>query len=107
MPERIQLSRKKGWRIPPNTIKVDRSTKWGNPFIVGKFGTVKECIDAFEFLLSGILCVSVDQETLKSQKQFIENYKRNSSKLKDKNLACWCKSGNPCHADILIKKINK
>ena len=36
MPKRIQLSRKKGWRMPPNTVKVDRSTKWGNPFIIVK-----------------------------------------------------------------------
>ena len=38
MPLRIQLSRRKGWRMPPNTVKVDRTTKWGNPFVVGKPG---------------------------------------------------------------------
>lgn len=31
-PHRVQLSRAKGWRMPENTVKVDRSTKWGNPF---------------------------------------------------------------------------
>lgn len=31
LPHRVQLSRKKGWRMPPNTVKVDRSTRWGNP----------------------------------------------------------------------------
>lgn len=31
-PIRIQLSRAKGWRMPSNTMKVDRSTVWGNPF---------------------------------------------------------------------------
>lgn len=31
-PQRLQLRRTKGWRMPPNTVKVDRSTKWGNPF---------------------------------------------------------------------------
>ena len=36
MPKRIQLSRKKGWRMPPDTEIVDRSTKWGNPFIIAK-----------------------------------------------------------------------
>jgi hypothetical protein len=36
MPERVQLIRTKGWQIPPNTVKVDRTTKWGNPFIVGQ-----------------------------------------------------------------------
>src|SRR5437762_14233430 len=31
-PRRIRLSRRKGWRVPPDTLKVDRSTRWGNPF---------------------------------------------------------------------------
>lgn len=34
IPQRIQLSRAKGWKMPPNTVKVDRTTKWGNPFPV-------------------------------------------------------------------------
>lgn len=37
-PQRVQLSRKAGWKMPPNTMKVDRSTKWGNPFPIGKEG---------------------------------------------------------------------
>jgi hypothetical protein len=32
MPKRIQLRRTKGWRMPANTVKVDRSAKYGNPF---------------------------------------------------------------------------
>lgn len=32
MPERIQLSRKAGWRLPEGTVIVDRRTRWGNPF---------------------------------------------------------------------------
>ena len=36
MPLRIQLSRQRGWRMPSNTTKVDRSMKWGNPFVIGK-----------------------------------------------------------------------
>lgn len=35
MPERIQLKRVKGWRLPPNTASVARPTKWGNPFAYG------------------------------------------------------------------------
>ena len=38
MPERIQLKRSKGWRMPPNTVKVDRTTRWGNPYRVGMPG---------------------------------------------------------------------
>ena len=29
MPKRIQLSRKRGWRNPANTVVVSRLTKWG------------------------------------------------------------------------------
>lgn len=37
MGERIQLSRRKGWRMPSNTVKVDRTTGYGNPFVIGKW----------------------------------------------------------------------
>jgi uncharacterized protein DUF4326 len=36
MAEQVQLQRTKGWRMPPNTRKVDRSTIFGNPFDVNK-----------------------------------------------------------------------
>jgi Domain of unknown function (DUF4326) len=36
MPERIQLRRAKGWRMPEGAIKVDRSTRWGNIFWPGQ-----------------------------------------------------------------------
>lgn len=32
MPDRITLSRARGWRMPESTVKVDRTTRWGNPF---------------------------------------------------------------------------
>ena len=32
MPERVQLRRTKGWRMPPNTRVVTRSTIFGNPW---------------------------------------------------------------------------
>ena len=34
-PIRVQLSRKKGWKMPANTVKVCRPGKWGNPWRVG------------------------------------------------------------------------
>lgn len=34
-PVRVQLSRAKGWRMPPNTVKVARPCRWGNPWRVG------------------------------------------------------------------------
>jgi Domain of unknown function (DUF4326) len=35
---RITLSRAKGWRMPENTVKVDRSTCYGNPWRTGAPG---------------------------------------------------------------------
>ena len=39
MAKRIQLKRSKGWKMPPGTVKVDRTTRWGNPFTVADCGT--------------------------------------------------------------------
>ena len=38
MPKRIQLKRAKGWRMPACAKKVDRSTRWGNPFNATQIG---------------------------------------------------------------------
>jgi hypothetical protein len=34
-PKRVQLSRRKGARKPPDAVTVARPTKWGNPFALG------------------------------------------------------------------------
>lgn len=98
-PQRIQLSRRKGWKMPPNTIKVDRSTKWGNPFVVGRHGTRAECVDLFTKMLGGFICLSCGDPD--EQIAYCKMAARDRAQLKGKNLACWCDAG-PCHADILL-----
>lgn len=99
-PKRITLSRKKGWRMPPNTVKVDRTTRWGNPFVVGKDGTALECVIMFRAWLYAHIWT---QPTPPEVKRL----------LCGKNLACWCKitdkNGNrvPCHADVLLEIANE
>lgn len=93
MPERIQLSRRKGWKMPPNTVKVDRTTKWGNPFVVGEHGTTEECVERFrEHVGHPNSALGFDFKEL--------------HQLRGKNLACWCKPGEPCHADVLLELAN-
>lgn len=104
-PKRIQLSRKKGWRMPPNTVKVDRTTKWGNPFIVGKHGTRAECVDLHQRLLAGYLCISIDRGCIEAQQAHRAFVKENRHLLKGKNLACWCPLDASCHADTLLNLI--
>src|SRR5690625_3095272 len=47
MPERIQLSRKKGWRKPEGAVVVSRPTKWGNPSKVGSPTLVERYYPSF------------------------------------------------------------
>ena len=102
-PERIQLSRAKGWRMPENTVKVDRTTRYGNPFKVGDIritGSATGPIDQ-----AGAAQAFRDLMALNLRK---ENTKTTAilSELRGKNLACWCKLGTPCHADVLLELAN-
>jgi hypothetical protein len=76
--------------MPPNTVYVGRPTQWGNPYNVDDW-TIHMALAAYEDWL--------DNDQLKDP-----NY---LSKLRGKNLACWCKLNEPCHADILIKKLKE
>lgn len=104
-PQRIQLSRKKGWRMPPNTLKVDRTSKWGNPFVVGVHGTKAECVRLFELLLGGVLCVSCGNAA--AQQAYLDMAKCDHKELRGKNLACWCPQNTPCHADVLLAMVEE
>lgn len=106
MPQRIQLSRRKGWRMPENTVTVARPGPWGNPFIVGKHGDAAYCVDLYKALLAGLIRVGADPDAaaLERTRQFVAD---NAGELTGKNLACWCKSGAPCHADVLLKIANR
>jgi hypothetical protein len=110
-PVRIQLSRRKGWRMPPNTVKVDRTTKWGNPFLVGPQGNAAECVWLFGLLLGGYHCLSYGTECGRRQDASFAAFKVEITAkyptLRGKNLACWCRIGQPCHADLLLLLANR
>src|SRR3972149_853750 len=103
-PRRIQLSRAKGWRMPPNTIKVDRTTKWGNPFIVGANGNAEYCVLNFRRLLGGYHCISMGPACDKRQEAAVAALKKEKEDgwptLRGKNIACWCKLPKPGEPDI-------
>jgi hypothetical protein len=135
MPERIQLSRAKGWRMPPNTVKVDRSTVYGNPWGIGSPGRLKlrempsdylvrlpidqtSAVNAFRIWMTAapewwmlpppymfnVRGWASLWSSLNFQHQAIT---RRFCDLRGKNLACWCKPGSPCHADVLLELANK
>jgi hypothetical protein len=88
MPIRIQIQRTRGWRMPPNTVWVARPGRWGNPFKVSAKQTVAQAIERFR-------CEMPDftREAARAQ-------------LAGRNLACFCKLGEPCHADVLLEIAN-
>jgi hypothetical protein len=95
MPERIRLSRAKGWRKPPDTVTVARPSRWGNPFVIREHGgdlTREEAVARFrEALLDGRLPFETDE--VKQQ-------------LRGKNVACWCPLDAACHGDVLLDVAN-
>ena len=105
MPKRIRLSRAKGWRMPENAVKVDRSTKWGNPFIVGEDGTRAECVQHYAMLLAGHLCLTC-RTTHERQKTQLSYVRDHINQLRGHDLACWCSLDGPCHADVLLELAN-
>lgn len=90
--------------MPPNTIKVDRSTKWGNPFVVGKDGTRAECMDLFERLMAGYVCLTKGDPAV--QKKYLGMVFKDRAELAGKNLACWCPMDKRCHGDYLLALAN-
>jgi hypothetical protein len=74
--------------MPPNTVKVDRSTPWGNPFIVGKHGTRARCVELYARLMGGYLCLLYNCAEQKTARDYVAKHRR---ELAGKNLACRCR----------------
>ena len=102
LPIRVQLSRAKGWKMPPNTVKVDRSTVWGNPYRVGE-----KLLDTTP-PISAETAVQLFSAWIEGEaSQHGQTVQSFLSTIRGKNLACWCKPGTPCHADVLLKLANE
>jgi hypothetical protein len=88
MPKRIQRKRVKGWRMPTNTVYVGRPSRHGNPFKVGVHGTREECIEKYK------TWAAMRAEVIKQE-------------LRGKDLACFCRLDQACHADVLLALCNE
>ena len=87
---------KRGQKLPHCTKAVDRRSRWGNPFLMGRDGNRRQVVEKYpEHVLSspGLL------DGLEALRGF--------------DLACWChewdgSGANPmfCHADVLLELAN-
>lgn len=121
-PTRIQLSRRKGFDLQAHSravnglpaVVVARPSRWGNPITKRDFDDVQDILFA-----SGAKPLSgtwqryavkwfdawIGGETLgMGTPPSVESI---TADLSGKNLACWCRPGQPCHADVLLVLANR
>lgn len=132
-PIRTQRRRTKGWRMPENAVYVGRPSRWGNPFVDGRFIAlaasamgVKDWADAAVILHRAWVSGAVRIEPLRGRASieftegslggslWIEGVGRydlpkspDLSALRGHDLACWCDLSAPCHADVLLELANR
>ena len=76
-------------QVVDNTVLIDRRTKWGNPFRIGRDGSREEVITRYRAdLWRRIRAGEVSLEEL--------------AELDGCWLACWCEP-LPCHGDVLAR----
>jgi hypothetical protein len=91
VPQRLQLSRKKGWRLPPGAIACARPGPWGNPFILLREERRERVVGLYRLSL-------VRRPALLA---------RARRELRGHDLACWCPLDVPCHVDVLLELVNR
>jgi hypothetical protein len=98
VPQRIQLKRSRGWKMPANAVKVDRTTPWGNPFTIAEFGSVAAAVAQHGRWMRGEIpapggLAPPTRDAIRTA-------------LAGRDLACWCALNGPCHAALLLTLAN-
>ena len=110
-PRRIQLSRAKGWRMPANAVKVDRTTLFGNPFSLEDWGHDRAVALHRAWLTGEAIDAPIPPAEMKRLTARRAQVLKALPSLRGKDLACWCalpKKGEPdnCHAALLLELAN-
>ena len=95
-PVRLQLSRRSGFDLQAQSRdrnglparSVARPSKWSNPFKVAEHGREHALALYRAYLTNALATGALDV-----------------AELRGRNLACWCKPVEACHADILLEQI--
>lgn len=122
-PIRVQRRRAKGWRMPADTVCVTRPGAYGNPFRVGghyrrdgggipRMGMHFVFVEAYEGHQDATFTtIKTADEAIAWFRWYVtagspEQWKKKLVALRGKNLACWCRLDQPCHADVLLELAN-
>jgi len=82
--------------MPANTVKVDRTSRWGNPFRAGMPGIPDAATAVARFAAA---MKAGDRPEPFTPEQI-------TAALRGRNLACWCPLDAPCHAELLLRIAN-
>lgn len=113
MPSRLQVRRTKGWRKPEGAIYVGRPSRWGNPYRVVNWGAESFVLGPDKVVHYSVnlskeaaqdLAVRLHRIWLCQQPESWREEARNA--LRGHDLLCWCRPGDPCHADTLLNLAN-
>lgn len=112
----MQLSRKAGFNLQSASValnglpakRVTRPGKWGNPFTIQdtarRYGldadaAQAKAVELCDQWLRGNLDTALSHWPPPGRADI-------RSDLAGYNLACWCRPGTPCHADVLLELAN-
>lgn len=102
-PQRIQLSRKRGFNLQKASRKLNglpavncaRPGRWGNPFVI-QFDPHPDYSPQ-----------TADQAVKMFLDSLTPNFRKAiQTELHGQNLACWCNPDAPCHVDVLLEIAN-
>ena len=133
-PKRIQLRRVAGWRKPEGAIVVARPSRWGNPYRVGTMADIygthyplnHDALVVWHQSRKGYkrsgewtgfsdrgeatrFAVDLYRRALLAMADGIDGARHLDcylGELRGHDLGCWCKPGDPCHAETLLALAN-
>jgi hypothetical protein len=107
--QRLQRSRRKGYKTPPNAIYVGRPTKWGNPYRTESYDVLGEdgkplAADLWRIEAAKLAVRDFREALFEGRLRITVEDVRNA--LRGKDLICWCPESQECHASVLIEVAN-
>jgi hypothetical protein len=97
--------------MPPNTVRVSRPSKWGNPFAIREF-CGQWFVDPDPYNQGGFPTKqAAASHAVECYRHYIDALPAEEAKLmrqalKGRSLGCWCPLDQPCHADVLLEVAN-
>lgn len=108
LPQRIQRSREKGWRMPEGAVYVGRPTRWGNRWRAEQVQGVGWCCTDTR---DGLIVQARDRRDAHDlatahYRTWLQHEALDLAPLRGRRLVCWCPLDMPCHADVLAELAN-